>query len=85
MLSALSVFGPLEGPLLGSFTGFNQVPLLQTLEAICENTALWLQRHGIATDDCSCRLMPNSHPNYKNPFTAKKDKLSIIQKHSDMR
>lgn len=35
--------------LLGSFSGFNQVPLLQTLEAICENTALWLQRHATAT------------------------------------
>lgn len=28
--------------LLGSFSGFNKVPLLQTLEAVCEHAALWL-------------------------------------------
>lgn len=33
--------------LLGSFSWFNQVPLLQTLEAILEDAALWLQRHDI--------------------------------------
>lgn len=34
--------------LLGSFSWFNQVPLLQTLEAVLEDAALWLQSHAIA-------------------------------------
>lgn len=33
--------------LLGSLSGFNQVPLLQTLEAVLEDTALWLQEESI--------------------------------------
>lgn len=33
--------------LLGSLSWLDQVPLLQALEAILEDAALWLQRHGI--------------------------------------
>lgn len=35
--------------LLGSFSWFYQVPLLQALEAILEDAALWLRRHDITT------------------------------------
>ena len=37
--------------LLGSFSGFDQVPLLHTLEAVLEDAALWLQSRSIARGD----------------------------------
>lgn len=35
--------------LRGSFSGFNEVPFLQALEAVLEDAALWLQSHHITT------------------------------------
>lgn len=64
-------FGPSEGgPYLARSRGsirFLFCRLLKrsvrTLPSGCRDTVL-------QTDDCSCRLMPNSHPNDNNPFTA---------------
>lgn len=41
--------------LLGPFSGFNEVPLLQTLEAVLENAALWLQSRDITTNKNKCK------------------------------
>lgn len=68
--------------LLGSFSGFDQVPLLQTLEAVLEDAALWLQRQSIAQGEGGKRqaktnvalLRPNAQfpPKLKNLFTTQR-------------
>lgn len=51
-----------QGSLLGSFSGFNKVSLLQTLEAVHEHAALWLwsrnitQREIVKTKPCDTNV-----------------------------
>lgn len=40
LLHILQLVSPLE---LGSFSGFNQIPFLQTLETVLGDAALWLE------------------------------------------
>lgn len=65
--------------LLGSLSGFDQVPLLQALEAVLEDAALWLRRRDITTGEGGAgetptmsHSAPNSHPNYPISFTPKR-------------
>lgn len=81
--------------LLGSFSWFDQVPLLQTLEAVFEDAALWLQSRSITGgergetspdkskwDKCHSVQFP---PKLNNPIHNTKADLSIIQRHNGRR
>lgn len=63
---------------LGSFSWFDEIPLLQALEAILEDTALWLQGQHITAGEGGrgdhhrqcfpLNSMPNSHTKLNHPI-----------------